>query len=207
MNTITPQKPGLLIGLIGQAGSGKDTVARMLCDCWARQGIDGVQLAFADPVRDLAASFLRAFGVRDPYRLLTDPELKNVVIDAVGMSPRRILQTLGTDWAHAHAGRDVWIKSIDIRLLDAVHAGMKHVVISDVRFELEAEWLRRQGGVLWRIDRPGVDPVQEHVSETEMAQIRSHRTIENDGTLADLGSAVRFELARAHYEAGLRWTA
>lgn len=201
------QKPKLLIGLIGQAGSGKDTVARMLCDCWARQGIEGVQLAFADPVRDLAASFLRDFGVRDYYRLLTDPELKNVVIDAVGMSPRRILQTLGTDWAHAHAGRDVWIKSIDIRLLDAVHAGMKHVVISDVRFELEAEWLRRQGGVLWRIERPGVDPVQEHVSETEMAQIRSHRTIENDGTLADLESAVRFELARAHYEAGLRWTA
>lgn len=61
--------------------------------------------------------------------------------------------------------------------------------------------------MLWRIERPGVTPVLEHVSETEMAQIRSHRTIENDGTLADLESAVRFELARAHYEAGLRWAA
>lgn len=203
----TTHKPKLLIGLIGLAGSGKDTVARILRDQWAHQHAACVQLAFADPVRELAVAFLRGFGVRDPYRLVIDPELKNVVIDAVGLSPRRIMQTLGTDWAHAHAGRDVWIRSMEIRLHDAARAGMKHVVISDVRFELEAEWLRGQGGVLWRVDRPGVTPVLEHVSETEMAQIRSHRTVENDGTLADLESAVRFELARAHYEAGLRWAA
>jgi hypothetical protein len=205
--TTNTHQPKLLIGLIGQAGSGKDTVARMLRDYWVRQHAASVQLAFADPVRDLAATFLRGFGVRDPYRRVNDPELKNIVVDDVSMSPRRIMQTLGTDWAHPNAGRDVWIRSLKIRLHEAVRAGMKHVVISDVRFEVEADWLRSQGGVLWRIDRPGMDPVLEHVSETEMAQIRSHRVIGNDGTLADLERTVGFELARAHYEAGLRWAA
>lgn len=203
----TTHKPKLLIGLIGQAGSGKDTVARMLRDFWVRQRAEVVQLAFAAPVRDLAVTFLRGFGVRDPYRLVNDPELKNIVVDGVGMSPRRIMQTLGTDWAHPNAGRDVWIRAMQIRLYDAVRAGMDHVVISDVRFELEADWVRLQGGVLWRIDRPGVAPVLGHVSETEMAQIRSHRVIVNDGSLVDLEQAVGFELARAHYEAGLRWAA
>lgn len=141
MNTNT-HRPKLLIGLIGQAGSGKDTVARILRDQWARQHTAGVQLAFADPVRELAVAFLRSFGVRDPRRLVTDPELKNIVIDSVGLSPRRIMQTLGTDWAHPYAGRDVWIRSMEIRLHDAARAGMRHVVISDVRFELEADWLR-----------------------------------------------------------------
>ncbi len=207
MNTIIPHKPKLLIGLVGLAGSGKDTVARMLCELWVNRHADHVQLAFADPVRELAIAFLRAFGAHDPSRLVTNPELKGLVIPEVGMSPRRIMQTLGTDWAHTNAGRDVWIRTAAIRLRDAVAAGMQHVVISDVRFELEAEWVRSQGGVLWQIDRPGVQPVHAHVSESEMAQIRSHRVIGNDGTLADLERTVGFELARAHYEAGLRWAA
>lgn len=201
--TTTTHKPKLLIGLIGQAGSGKDTVARMLRDYWVRQKADSVHLAFADPVRDLAVTFLLGFGVRDARRWVTDPELKNVVIDVVGMSPRRIMQTLGTDWAHPNAGRDVWIRALENRLHDAVRAGMGYVVISDVRFELEAEWVRRQGGVLWRIDRPGVAPVRKHVSETEVAQIRSHRVIVNDGTLGNLEQQVGFELARLRFEMGV----
>lgn len=205
--TKSQPKPTLIIGLVGLAGSGKDTVAAMLLHEWTQQRNNSAQLSFAEPVREMAVTFLRAFCVCEPHKWVTDYKLKDVVIPEVGLSPRRIMQTLGTDWAHTNAGRDVWIRSTAIRLRGAMAAGMQHVVISDVRFELEAEWVRNQGGMLWQIDRPGVQPVHAHVSESEMAQIRVNRVLPNSGTLADLQRNVGFELARAHYEAGLGWAA
>lgn len=41
-------------------------------------------------------------------------------------------------------------------------------VITDVRFENEAQAIKARGGVIIRIDRPGVKPINAHPSETAM---------------------------------------
>lgn len=87
-------------------------------------------------------------------------------------TPRRLLQTIGTEWGRAQhenvwvdymiravkhlVGRLGWTYS---RALGVVHNGSQHAVggavVSDVRFDNEAEAINRAGGVVIRIDRPG----------------------------------------------------
>jgi hypothetical protein len=86
---------------------------------------------------------------------------------------------------------------------EALGFKITHFVVTDTRFALEADWLRGQGGVIWRIERPGVQPVRAHVSELGAEQIRADRVIVNDGSLDDLRRALGFELAKLNYEAGL----
>jgi hypothetical protein len=59
-----------------------------------------------------------------------------------------------------------------------------------VRFANEAAWVRENDGVIWRIYRPGLEPVRAHVSESEMDAIRPDVTIHNVGTLDDLRTSV-----------------
>lgn len=75
--------------------------------------------------------------------------------------------------------------------------------MTDTRFTVEADWVRAQGGVIWRIERPGVAPVREHVSEMGTIYIKSDRVIINDGTLDELRAQVGAELARLNYERGV----
>ena len=71
------------------------------------------------------------------------------------------------------------------------------VVFTDVRFPDEAAMIRRRGGALWRIERPGATPVRAHVSETAAADVAADRTVVNDGTLLDLEMRVAALLSEA----------
>ena len=202
MTTPTP-KPTLIIGLVGLAGSGKDSVAEILQRQWQHDGHASARTAFADPIRAMCRDFLLYAGVQQPDRYLFDRTLKETVIPEIGVSYRHLAQTLGTEWGQQCIGRDVWIRVLDQRLQAYRSQQVTRFVIPDVRFAVEADWLRGQGGVIWRIDRPGVQPVREHVSESGMTHVRSDRVILNDGTLEDLRNTVGAELARLNYELGL----
>lgn len=76
-------------------------------------------------------------------------------------------------------------------------------VIVDVREKSEVDAIRAQGGVIWRIERPGLELVRAHVSEAAMVGVEADRVIRNEGTLDDLQTEIKFELARACYEKGL----
>lgn len=206
--TAPTQKPILIIGLVGLAGSGKDTVAGMLISHLSKPGIQhmnerAVPLAFADPIRTMCFDLMQYAGVQNPSSYLSDRKLKEAVIPEQGVSYRHLAQTLGTEWGQQRIGRDVWIRVLDQRMQEYCKRGAMHFVIPDVRFAPEVDWLRSQGAVIWRVERPGVEPVREHVSESGTATIRSNRVILNNGTLEDLRATVGAELARLNYELGM----
>lgn len=203
MNTTLTHKPELLIGLVGQAGSGKDTVADMLVTHWLRARQPSARLSFALPIRYMLFQFLEAAGVLYPALQMTERDLKEAEIPGLGVSYRHLAQTLGTEWGQQCVGRDVWIKLLERQLCKQMDHGTVRFVVTDTRFGTEADWIRAQGGVIWRIDRPGLAPVREHATELGMEQIRSDRVILNDGSLEDLQRTVGLELARLHYEQGL----
>lgn len=196
------QQPTLIIGLVGLAGSGKDTVAEMLMNNWERDQHFHARMAFAFPIRKTFVGLLRCAGVKNPEQW-AEGEKKEQTAPILNISYRQFAQTFGTEYAHEHMGRDVWIRAFESRMQAQVQSGVTHFVVPDVRFAVESDWLRDQGAVLWRIERPDARPVREHVSEAGIASIRTHRTILNDGSIDDLRKAVGFELAKLYYEQGL----
>ncbi|MEO0003188.1 MAG: hypothetical protein RLZZ22_880 [Pseudomonadota bacterium] len=66
-------------------------------------------------------------------------------------------------------------------------------VIVDVRTQPEVDAIHAQGGVIWRIERPGVAPASE-------SSIAADRVIVNNSSPTELRSNVGYELARLDYE-------
>jgi hypothetical protein len=120
---------------------------------------------------------------------MTERELKERDIPAIGASYRKMAQMLGTEW-----GREIdpnfWLKITEakVKYINEIDSGA--IVISDVRFPNEAAWVQSQGGMIWKIIRPGVESVREHASEALVNQLPYDWVIDNRGSIADLGDAV-----------------
>lgn len=170
-----------LIGLSGRAGTGKDTVRKMLQDV----GYTG--FALADPIRSMLRDLLVKSGISDQY--IDQREFKEAIIPELGVSYRHMAQSLGTEWGRSLQS-DFWLRIAGSYLADQIAMGGSHFCISDVRFYNEAEWVREQGGVIWRVERDEVAPVREHASELQMASIEADTVIDNNGTVGDLHRAV-----------------
>jgi hypothetical protein len=64
-------------------------------------------------------------------------------------------------------------------------------IITDVRFYNEAQFIKEEGGVLIRINRFGVKPVNNHPSETNLDSSSFDYIINNDFSLEDLTKDVQ----------------
>ena len=69
------------------------------------------------------------------------------------------------------------------------------IVVADIRFTNEAEYIKKLGGLVLRIDRPGLDAgvASEHISETGIPMELIDYVVDNDGDLFDLMSRVSCE--------------
>jgi hypothetical protein len=176
----------LLIGLTGIAGAGKDTVRDFL---QARHEFNGI--AFADPIRDMLSALFASCGVSDEW--MTERHLKEKDIPSIGASYRKMAQMLGTEW-----GREIdpnfWLKITEakVRYINEIDSG--GIVISDVRFPNEAEWVQSQGGLLWKVLRPGIESVRSHASEELINSLPYDYVIDNRGSIEELGHAVDMAL-------------
>lgn len=177
----------LLIGLTGLAGSGKDTVREILVN----GDLPFSGIAFADPIRDMLKALLDSVGVNP--RWMTDRDLKERDIPEIGSSYRKMAQQLGTEWGRA-IDPDFWLKIARTKVQVRQRNGF-HTVVSDVRFPNEAAWIKANGGVVWKISRPGIEPVRAHASEALVDGLPYDYVINNRGSIEDLKPAVQAALA------------
>lgn len=143
----------MIIGVVGFIGSGKGTAADILVK---KHGF--TKLSFADTVKDATAAI---FGW--PRHLLegdTDEsrawrETKDEWWSekfGYNISPRLALQMMGTE-----AGRDVFHPDLWVLSLERKLELYPNVVIADVRFPNEIEFIQSKGGFVVRVKR-GDDP-------------------------------------------------
>ena len=160
----------MIIGLVRQKGAGKDTVADYLV---REHGF--TKLAFADPVKKVCEAM---FALDSIY--FHCPLLKEQVIPAWGMSPREMMQKVGTDIVRTQMGDRFWIKHMQVRI-DSLPPDTK-IVISDVRFVNEAEFIHSlPDSHLVRVQlQSRVRDVDNHISETEQSNIMTNHVIHND---------------------------
>jgi hypothetical protein len=171
----------VILGVTGHARHGKDSVAEILV---RRCGYTRVGLA--DPLKEACRVM---FGWTREH---TDGAFKETIDPTWGISPRKVMQLLGTEFGQfelsrheefaSTTGRCLWTRRA---LLAAQRAG-GDVVIPDVRFHHEADAIRSAGGLIVRVIRTGHPICRLHASESEMDGILADVEFYNDGTLADL---------------------
>ena len=166
----------MLIGITGKARSGKDTIAKHLVNS---HGFD--HYWFSKPMKDALAVML-GWTSEHLYG-----DLKEAVDPFYNVSPRRALQTIGTDW-----GRDIINKDLWLLCAERAIASSPNLVISDVRFDNEAKLIRSKGGIVICVNRHDAQEVSEHISESGVSEHLIDMTIENEGTIEQLQALVDY---------------
>jgi hypothetical protein len=159
----------MIIGIAGKKGSGKTTLAKII-----KKNTSCVELSFADPIKDMLG-----FGLNLSNDQLRGDQ-KEVVDDLYGVTPRHLMQTLGTDWGRS-IDPDLWV-NIMREKVDPF--GLISVVIDDIRYENEADFIR-EAGVLIHIYRMG-GTVDDHSSESGINVKATDTIIYNNGSLQQL---------------------
>lgn len=104
---------------------------------------------------------------------------------------RRLQQMLGTEVARNMISQTIWVDTA-MQLVKQLRQSGTPVVISDIRFDNEAQAVRVAGGVVVEIYRPSLEDraTDGHASEHGVASELIDHTIVNDGTLEDLHQEV-----------------
>lgn len=163
----------ILLGLTGPAGSGKDTFADALFEHHSF-----VKTSFAAPLK-VAAQAIFGFSAQQMH----ERDMKEAVSDYWGFSPREALQKLGTESVRDVFGPDTWIKRWLLSYMQLKDTD--HVVVTDVRFDNEANLIRHQGGWIVHLRRPAnpFDIGRSHRSEQGVTFALGDMLVENDGSL------------------------
>lgn len=136
-----------------------------------------VKLAFADRLKEGCSAItgqpLNRFQTGD----------RDAKIPGFDFSYREFMQLMATEAVRTVFGEDFWVQVLkqQITQLRRKH-GFERFVISDVRFDNEARFLRQRKFPVVKINRPDL-PVMDHASEQGVSRTLVTATIDNDSTL------------------------
>ena len=182
-----------LIGLLGHQGVGKNYIAEVvLKDILPKKNT--VILAFADHFKvdcicKHGASYKKVFEKKD-------------------FPTRRLLQLVGTEEGRNKYGSDIWIKTLEtwIKLLNS--RGVERFIICDVRFQNEANWIKKLNGIIIKIDSDiryhqrlvqetnndleKINIIKNHSSESNIDKISNYDICINNNPGEDIISKLKF---------------
>ena len=171
-----------VIGFAGYKGSGKSTIALEISKICSEDGKTCCIMSLADPIREMCRIFLQdlGFGFQEATILLAAPKLKEEPLPGhPDITPRKLMQTLGTEWGRDCIRSTIWI---DINETKIARSNYDMILIDDVRFDNEASMISRQGWVV-EIQRDSVVPDLTHSSENIPSPISM--VLENNGEPSD----------------------
>lgn len=172
-----------LVGLHGYAQSGKNTSGDILTEEFGYE-----QISFAEPLKRLAL-FVNPVVRWDYYG---NTWCLQEVVDDLGWEEakkvgvtREFLQKLG-EGVRNILGENTWV---DVAMAK-VEEGGKYA-FTDCRFQNEAQAVLDRNGMVVEIERPGVGPVNDHVSDKRLPDEMINVTVLNAGTVEDLRKEIR----------------
>jgi len=150
-----------IIGLSGKAGSGKDTVGKIMHDLWGYYPLPLSLMVKLDAISKWGISYEAAFIKKPP-------------------AVRKLLQEIGTENGRDQYGKEMWIRG--------THAfakwinetwGIDKFVITDIRFINELEYLKDTGSKVIRVIADATlhetfglkGNAARHISETELDSV------------------------------------
>ena len=166
----------MLIGICGNIGTGKTTVANYLVE---KYGF--IEYSFSSPLKKIGEIF--GFTKEELYGTQLQKSTPNKIL---GISSREFLQKFGTEF-----GREMFSNlfpnfnieyGLWIDIFKRQYDPSKNVVVSDIRFKNEEECIRRLGGIIIRTHRTIRPFLAEslHASEQEIVLLKYDYFIDND---------------------------
>lgn len=174
-------QPHLIALYSSTMGSGKSVVAQHLVE---RHGFK--HLKFAGPLKNMIRKMFSDMGMAAPaIEDHIEGRLKEAIMPELGVSPRHLMQTLGTEWGRHCVREDLWVHLTRIAVDYYRGLGMS-VVIDDLRFPNEYAMIQEMGGLAVRIVRSSAEATNGHVSEGQLDTMNWQRILFNEGTLDNL---------------------
>ena len=102
----------VILGLMGAAGSGKSTAAKYLVERYGAQ-----RFSFADPLKDMVKA---AFDLTEAQVRGTQAE-KEAIDPRYNVSPRWLLQRIGTEGCRNTFGKNFWTE----RTLERIRGALR----------------------------------------------------------------------------------
>ena len=169
----------MIIGVTGNLGAGKDTVGAYLVNAYGFR-----RIGFADKLKESAAAL---FDVPvESWEEWKNNRRVRVVIEteryinapaetAAALTAREFLQRYGTEAHREVFGYDFWVE----QALKVTDLSDDNFVVTDCRFDNEAEAIKKRGGIVIRVYRPGTGG-DEHASEKALPEELVDYTLIND---------------------------
>jgi NTP pyrophosphatase (non-canonical NTP hydrolase)/dephospho-CoA kinase len=175
------QKP-TIIAFCGLAQSGKSTAMQAV-----RQFIHNnspkaavYTLSFAEPLKEAYRAITGEF-------FLDVAEYKNAPSAMFeGLTNRQVIQKIGTDALRNSFDKRIWIKCLQKKIENLAITEYGHecyILIGDLRFANEADWVISNNGIIIQVQRKGV---VSDGHESESTVLIPGYLIKNDGTLEEL---------------------
>lgn len=204
--------PRQIIGLVGLIGSGKNTVANFLIEehnfkqaSFAGSLKDAVSAIFGWPRHLLEGDTIESREFREKVDTSWQQSIGDIpLIAGRDVTPRLILQLMGTEVLRKNFHSDIWVLSVIKKMETDVNSSY---VISDVRFKNEMKMLEDIGAKIVRVRRgpepewfetamtsPVSMPLKYptiHQSEWDWVSCDPKTVIENDGTFGELKNKTR----------------
>jgi hypothetical protein len=177
-------KDVVVIATSGKVGSGKDFIAHKFIIPMLPMGTPYVVVSFADSFK-IDAIVKR--GVK-----------REEVFEKKTPASRKMLQEEGTEKGRNVYGEDIWIRWVNEQIHLYAKRGIRCVIITDVRFPNEVEYIDVMNGYVFRIVAPqrtrekmeSEGMVGSHISETALDNYdwndSNHFIVENDPEYEDM---------------------
>ena len=179
-----------LIAICGFQGSGKDTVAAILVE----HGF--VKMSFAGLLKDIISilfqwdrDLLEGITTESRKWRETVDEWWATRLHIPDLTPRYVLQHIGTDVFRNHFHPDIWVAALERKLINYMNSkNLNKVVITDCRFSNEIEMIRKLNGLFVHVHRGNLPswfgkedefPKNIHVSELEWTKMFFDKSIDN----------------------------
>lgn len=168
----------VLIGIHGKPRAGKDTLAHYL-----RKKYHLMQYGPSVAVKATTAAM---FDV--PIENFYDDSLKETVDPFWKISYREMAQRVGKESSRDVFGDDIWMRHVEKRLNEVHPNTYRGIILADIRYENEVEWVRNHGGIVLFITRENRSYVanETHVAEAGLPLHLADVIIPNNSTIEAL---------------------